>query len=214
MKPNIFVCGPSGRGKSTSMRNLDPATTVILNTERKALPFRHAKRFDKNMHVTSLGQFQALLRKALGNESIKTIVIESFTSLVEIVYQSTVDQTEGFEGWAQYYKAIEQILLDSKRDDKTVIFLGLDDDIKDENGVFQKTIAVQGKWFGKVEKEFEIVLWATIESTTEGSAYRFMTNSDGRNSAKSPMGMFDDKYIDNDLNNVLTTIEEYYNDDI
>ena len=214
MKPNIFVCGPSGRGKSTSMRNLDPATTVILNTERKALPFRHAKRFDKNMHVTSLGQFQALLRKALGNESIKTIVIESFTSLVEIVYQSTVDQTEGFEGWAQYYKAIEQILLDSKRDDKTVIFLGLDDDIKDENGVFQKTIAVQGKWFGKVEKEFEIVLWATIESTTEGSAYRFMTNSDGRNSAKSPMGMFYDKYIDNDLNNVLTTIEEYYNDEI
>ena len=214
MKPNIFVCGPSGRGKSTSMRNLDPATTVILNTERKALPFRHAKRFDKNLNVINLERFQVLFRKALGNKLMKTIVIESFTSLVEMIYQSTVQQVDGFEGWALYYKKIEEILLDSKREDKTVIFLGLDDDIKDENGVFQKTIAVQGKWFGKVEKEFEIVLWATIESTTEGSAYRFMTNSDGRNSAKSPMGMFDDKYIDNDLNNVLTTIEEYYNDDI
>ena len=39
MKPNIFICGPSGTGKSTSMRNLPPERTVILNTEQKALPF-------------------------------------------------------------------------------------------------------------------------------------------------------------------------------
>ena len=35
----LLVIGPSGSGKSTSLENLDPATTAILNIERKPLPF-------------------------------------------------------------------------------------------------------------------------------------------------------------------------------
>ena len=35
MKPNIFVVGPSGTGKSSSIENLNPETTAILNTEMK-----------------------------------------------------------------------------------------------------------------------------------------------------------------------------------
>ena len=54
MKPNIFICGPSGTGKSTSIRNLSPERTVILNTEQKALPFRKGVDFKLNVPINSL----------------------------------------------------------------------------------------------------------------------------------------------------------------
>jgi hypothetical protein len=38
-----------------------------------------------------------------------------------------------------------------------------------------------------------------------------MTNTDGSNTAKSPVGMFDDLLIPNDLGYVKDKMEEYYN---
>ena len=40
--------------------------------------------------------------------------------------------------------------------------------------------------------------------------YRFRTQSQGNDSAKSPMGMFDELYIDNDLSQVIDKCNEYY----
>ena len=39
----IFVVAKSGKGKSTSLRNLNPDETVIVNTDQKPLPFAKAK---------------------------------------------------------------------------------------------------------------------------------------------------------------------------
>ena len=38
------IVGESGSGKSTSIRNLDPTKTFIVNVARKALPFRGSKK--------------------------------------------------------------------------------------------------------------------------------------------------------------------------
>ena len=38
------IVGESGSGKSTSIRNLDPQKTFIVNVARKALPFRGSKK--------------------------------------------------------------------------------------------------------------------------------------------------------------------------
>jgi len=88
-----------------------------------------------------------------------------------------------------------------------VVFIGVESTMQDDHMRLIKTIDVQGSLKGKVEKEFEIVLWAQPQG--EG-VYRFLTNSDGRCSAKSPMSMFTDALIDNDLNAVLTAIHNYY----
>ena len=40
-----------------------------------------------------------------------------------------------------------------------------------------------------------------------------MTNSDGTTTGKSPMGLFDELYIDNDLKIVIDRIEEYNSED-
>ena len=36
----VMVLGKSGTGKSTSIKGLDPKTTVIINTLKKRLPFK------------------------------------------------------------------------------------------------------------------------------------------------------------------------------
>ena len=83
MKPNIFVVGPSGSGKSTSLRNLNPETTIILNTEQKALPFRGGQKFKLNVPIADMKAFEHTFQKALKSEEATTIVIESFTSMIE-----------------------------------------------------------------------------------------------------------------------------------
>lgn len=42
--------------------------------------------------------------------------------------------------------------------------------------------------------------------------YQFMTQTDGESTCKSPVGMFPDKYIPNDLGYVKKMIYKYYNE--
>jgi ABC-type phosphate transport system ATPase subunit len=62
----IAIVGPSGTGKSTSIRSLNPKETFIINVARKELPFRGAEKLynteSKNyMEVDDIPQITALL---------------------------------------------------------------------------------------------------------------------------------------------------------
>lgn len=54
---------------------------------------------------------------------------------------------------------------------------------------------------------FTIVMKTSVQ---EGK-YLFSTRNSGSDTVKTPMGMFEDPYIDNDLKMVDTVIREYYN---
>ena len=61
-----------------------------------------------------------------------------------------------------------------------------------------------------VEGLFTYVLFTSIIKNTEGlSEYKFITQSDGTTTAKTPMGCFDELLIDNDLKFVLEQIKKY-----
>jgi ABC-type phosphate/phosphonate transport system ATPase subunit len=78
----IAIVGPSGTGKSTSIRSLSPKETFIINVARKELPFRGAEKLynteSKNyMEVDDIPQITALLGTI--NEKaphIKNIVLD------------------------------------------------------------------------------------------------------------------------------------------
>ena len=61
-----------------------------------------------------------------------------------------------------------------------------------------------------IEGMFTIVLHTQVMD----GQYRFLTQNDGSHIAKSPQGMFEDRYIANDLSFVKDQMNVYYNEDI
>ncbi len=230
MKPNIFIVGPTSTGKSSSLRNLDPTNTAILNSEQKALPFRSGLKFTMNKPVTglelepnsqkmlpSMTPYWNLFEKAIESKNVKVLVNESFTSLTEQIYAASKRFFSGFDLWGNYNEEITKVLHRSKNTEKYVVFLGTDMIIEGENGVEERCISVQGnRWKKNVEKEFVIVLYTQMITNDKGeSEYRFITNKmKGFENipAKSPMGMLPPT-MPNDLNLVIEYIEKYYNEE-
>lgn len=65
-----------------------------------------------------------------------------------------------------------------------------------------------------LEGLFTYVLFTSIQKNDDGSStYKFMTRSDGTTTGKTPMGLFEDLYIDNDLDYVIKEIKKYNGED-
>jgi len=57
------------------------------------------------------------------------------------------------------------------------------------------------------------VFFTDVSPNEEGKLqYRFATQTDGTTTAKSPMGCFEDLYIENDLAKIVVAIDAYNND--
>lgn len=210
MKPNILICGRSGSGKSTSLRNLDPKKTIILNIERKQLPFKNARDFEMNVSVADLDKYHELFDQAIKSDKADTLVIESFTGLTEIIYREARNRYKGYDLWDFYNREIDRALHKSKDTNKNIIFTAIDDVLEGESGISERCVKVDGKvWRKKVEKEFLIVLYTEIDKTKDGMEYVFVTNTDGYNSAKSPMEMLEYREP-NDISEIIKKSKEYY----
>ena len=213
-KAIIGIVGGSGTGKSTSLRNLPPDKTYIIDLERKGMPF--PKKFPYPAPCSSTTEFDAALKDALADESCEVIVIESFTKYVEILHTLADRSFKGFDIWNYYNKEIRTMLDKVKNDHAVVIFTAVDEIVElvqpSGNTFNVRRIKVQGKQHaGSIEKEFLMVLFTEVKRDKDGNTrYVFQTNSDGITSAKTPMGMFPESYIDNDVNAVIEAAKNYY----
>lgn len=216
-KPMIGVVGASGSGKSTSLRNLNPATTHLIDLERKGFPFPH--NFPYVHSVTNVGEFDTAVVAALSDRNCSTIVIESFTKYTELVLEMAQQSFKGYDIWNYYNRAIHKMFEKLKNKQATVVFTAIDEIVRlpqasgSEN--VQRRIKVSGKQHeGLVEKELVMVLFTSPQRDpkTNRTTYKFSVNTDGITSAKTPMGMYteDEQLIDNDLNAVLKRWEEYH----
>jgi hypothetical protein len=102
------------------------------------------------------------------------------------------------------------------RDDLNIVVSTHSENIGDRINPYYK-MKTLGKMLDSVitlEGLFTYVLFTTVQRDDEGNpSYKFITNSDGTCTAKSPMGLFNDIYIDNDLNYVVNRIKEYNEED-
>lgn len=102
------------------------------------------------------------------------------------------------------------------RDDLYVVILTHSENTGDKINPYYK-IKTQGKMIDNVitlEGLFTYVFFTDIVRDDDGNpTYKFKTNSDGTCTAKTPMGLFPELLVDNDLELVIKSIKEYNGED-
>lgn len=195
----VLIMGESGSGKTASLRNFEPGEIGILNVASKPLPFR------KKLPKVDNAGYQKI-EKALTNPSLKAYAIDDSQYLMAFEMFAKAKETGygKFTDCAKRFYDLIQTVIRKTPDDCIVYFLHHIDK-SDDGHIKAKT---QGKMLDNqltLEGLFSIVLLCT----TDGKSHKFITQSDGFSTAKSPMEMFDME-IDNDLKFVDTKIREYY----
>lgn len=218
-KALIGIVGPSGSGKSSSLRNLNPLTTYILDGERKGFPFKGIEKFkDKIIPFANPTQLEAAVKKSLEDPTTELVVIESFTVAAFQIKQLCNTAYKGFDIWSNYSKMVKNLILKCKNDKAVIVFTALDEIVEipqpDGSETVKRMIGVEGKELkkqGGIEPDFLIVLFTDVRKNQAGVIeHRFEVNNDGVTTAKTPMNMFPDRFIPNDLAAALQTMKDYY----
>ncbi len=196
----VLILGESGSGKSTSLRNFDVNEVGIFNVASKPLPFRKKlKKVD--------GATYEKIKNSLKTSKLKTYVIDDSQYLMAFEMFERAKET-GYNKFTEislnFEKLVETVINDTP-DDVIVYFLH-HTDVNDSGKVKAKTVGKMLDNHLTLEGLFSIVLLAQIK---EGR-HIFETQSDGYTTAKSPMDMFSEREIDNDLKMVDTAIREYW----
>ena len=207
----VLIIGDSGSGKSSTFRGLPPAKTVIVNTERKPLPFKGFAKF-KNVNVNRYKDFVQLLKELKSSNKYEYVIIDSLTSLLEIINKYCETVFSGYTIWSEYNSMVYNVLQDIKDLPQQVFVTGIPEYNKDPDSpkAFAKTKG--SEWKYSIEKEFAIVLHTHLMDDEEGNitAYQLDTKPSKTTSAKSPADMFKERFIPNDATVVAKAIHEYY----
>lgn len=214
MARTIMIEGPSGRGKSFSLRNLPPKFTLIMNHERKKLPFKGSEKF-REWRPTSLQETFKYLDEALVDPATQILVIESLSAFLDMLLAEARVLKKGWDVFT-YYNEKLYLLFERVRKfndaGKYIIVISHDDITTNElTGDVFVTAKVKGnEWKGAVEKEFDIVFHAELViDEDKNPKFLFRTQTDGVVPAKAPHGMFTETFIDNDMAEILKKIKEY-----
>lgn len=218
----IFIVGPSKHGKSTSLRNLNPKATFIINADGKPLPFKNAyqnyNRENKNYaQVSDLPNIVNILKAANKKTTIDTAVIDTWSrTMTDDVERSSFRSSDGFKKWdkfaAEHYDLLN-LINNGLRDNLNVYLLAHPESYYDDNGLLAQRIVTQGKKLERYSPESfsSIVLYTEVQALpNKVPEFYFRTITNGSDTAGSPMGMFEDILIPNDLVLVNKAIKEYY----
>lgn len=201
----VLIIGKSGSGKSASMRNCVGKSFSLINVLKKPLPFRGA------IPTIQTDDYNYIMR-AMQSSQAKSIVIDDAGYLITNHFMrghSTAGKGNGvfalYNDLGDQYWKLVQFVVNNLPEDKIVYFM-MHEDKNDFGDVKPKTI---GKMLDEkvcLEGLFTIVL----RCITDGDRHLFITQSTDGAVSKSPMGMFPELEIDNDLYMVDQAIREYY----
>ena len=224
----IAVVGESGSGKTTSIRNLNPEETFIISTTGKRPGIAGAKKkypslvtdpetkeYKGNLYTTtSVDQLSKLVKViSVKMPKIKYIIIDDFQYFMAFEAMDRAKE-KSYEKFTEMAQHAYQVLKDGMSLREDIYFIELSHQANTGTDIepFYR-IETLGKMLDNtitLEGLFTYVLFARPVTGEDGKIeYKFLTNSDGSCTAKTPMGLFDDLYIDNDLKLVVDRIEEY-----
>ena len=196
--------GESGSGKSASLRNFAPNEISVFNVTSKPLPFKQGKtKIPKIDNAT-----YADIANALANPNKRAYVIDDAGYLLSFEMFKRANET-GYSKFTDMAKNFFDMLdfINTKLPNDIIVYITMHtEDDPEMHRVKVKTIGKMLDQNLKIEGLFSIVLRAV--QTEDG--YKFVTRDDMVSTAKSPIGMWEEDMIDNDLKEVDRIIREYY----
>lgn len=196
-----FVLGQSGTGKSRSLKNFGKDELAHVNVCGKPLPFKG--KFDETIVSHDYDKISRFIK----NCSAKSIAIDDSTFLMSFQKWDKAFE-KNFDKWTELGKNFTDLLRTCAFDvaeDKIVYFIHHTD--SDDGGrTFAKCLGKMINQDATLEAFFSIVLTTSV---VDGKYY-FLTQNSGRDTTKSPEGMFPSYAIDNDLKYVDDKIRNFY----
>lgn len=210
MSTATLILGESGTGKSTSLRNLDPSKTLLIQSIRKPLPFKSSG-WKVRVSLKSEGNIiqtddAVLIEKLLRQSPHEIVVIDDFQYVMANEFMRRSNE-KGFEKFTEIGRHAWDILNAAiSLDDRRRVYI-LSHTENDQTG--RTKIKTIGKM---LDEKITIEGMVTIVLRTElrDGSYFFATQNNGNDTTKSPMGMFADQLIDNDLAQVDAAICDFY----
>ena len=204
MATAVLIMGESGSGKSASLRNFAPNEISVFNVTNKPLPFKQGKtKLPKIDNAT-----YADIANALANPNKRAYVIDDAGYLLSFEMFKRANET-GYSKFTDMAKNFFDMLdfINTKLPNDIIVYITMHtEDDSEMHRVKVKTIGKMLDQNLKIEGLFSIVLRAV--QTEDG--YKFVTRDDMVSTAKSPIGMWEEDMIDNDLKEVDRVIREYY----
>ncbi len=205
-----IVLGESGTGKTTSLRNLDPTRTLLVQAVKKPLPFK-AKGWRIRETLKSEGNViqtddATLIEKLIRTSPHEIVVVDDFQYVMANEYMRRTDE-KGYDKFVDIGKNAWNVLRAASdvAAHRRVYILA-----HTETDTFGRT---KIKTIGKMLDEkitLEGMVTIVLRTQVRDSHYLFATQNNGSDTTKSPMGMFAEQYIDNDLAAVDAAICNYY----
>lgn len=203
MAQNVLIMGESGTGKSTSLRNCNPAITAVVNPVAKPLPFRG--KFEMLNGETDSEIIIKFMKEQV-EKGKKIIVVDDFQYILSIPYMNRIKEA-GWDKWndfgANYFEIID--VCSELPEDVIVYYMTHTETLEDGTTTI--------KLIGKLLREkitIEGLFTTVLRTQVSDGKYYFLTQNSGKDTVKSPLGMFGSYAIDNDLNYVDEKIRNFY----
>lgn len=201
----VLIIGKSGSGKSTSLRNCQNDDWNLIRVLNKPLPFKG------KINGWLTDEYQQIMKYLFASKA-KSIVIDDAGYLITNMFMNGHsskgkgnDIFSFYNDIGDYFWQLIQFITTRVQPDK-IVYIMMHEDVNDFGDIKPKTIGRMLDEKVCVEGMFTICLRCIVE----GQKHLFVTQSLNGAVSKSPLGMFDDLTIDNDLSLVDQRIREYY----
>ena len=211
----IGIMGESGAGKTTSLRNLNPAETFYIDCDKKGLSWKGWRDGfsgeKKNYLKTDFPQvaLQALQKVNTDKayKHIKVLVVDTINGIM-VDDEMTRMNEKGYDKWVDLAVAVYGIInyALTMRDDITVVFVAHTQTERDDGGNTWTRVKTSGKKLDKLNVESKLT--TVLHAVASNGRYIFRTRADS-STAKAPLGAFSEDEIDNDITLVLKALEDY-----
>lgn len=223
----VLVLGEPSSGKTTSLvevpsldiKGLPPESTAFIDCIGKGLPIRNWKEKYKMYKSTDDSiKIHESLNKLYSNEKVKQIVIDDFQFIFSNKFAKDIDEgkTAGSQVFDRYNKIFTKYVnlinaCRAMRPDQ-IVYVLCHSEFIEINGVKKEKMKTIGRAIDShqsPEGQTEIILHAVSEMDIDKPAKYFLTQTDGIKMARSPVEMFPEMKMKNDMGEINKLIREF-----